>query len=113
MASSLRSLLEPGSREDRAFKAEGPDGTLGTADVPVDMESVHVKLAHMHRGLVAHDALNQKIVDGGGQPCHKLLGAIERALDMNKISQPEARWLRHFNREANKAKHDFFRAAPF
>ena len=106
MAESLRALLEPG-RQDAAFR-EG-----GVADVVLGSSQVHHKLSAMHRGLVAHDALNASLLVEGISPRDKLVDAIQCARDRNIITGAEARWLRHFNHLANLAKHLCMRALPF
>ena len=77
----------------------------GVADVVVDGQSVHIKFARMHRALVAHEALCMRLREVGvTTPLPTLLKAIDESLSLGLISCGEARWLRHFSREANCAK---------
>ena len=72
-------------------------------------DGIHARLTAMHRALILHDALVQMIkavgVEGGAFE-NKLVSAIQRALDLNLITEREARHCRFFNVEANRAKHD-------
>ena len=104
---TLRTLLD--ERANAAF-VEG-----GIADTVVTSESnIHFRIAAMHRALVAHDALVSMIsLTGAGEgPWQStLLNAIEKALEGGLISPRESKYLKYFNTEANRAKHD--RALPF
>ena len=107
MAESLRALLES-PQQHAAFTADG------IADVPVGAGDIHHKLSAMHRGLVAHDALNASLQRVFGiPPLDKLLDAIKVARDQDLISKAEEKWLRHFNQVANEAKHQCATAFPF
>ena len=106
MAESLRALLEPG-RQNAAFMKNG------VADVELPVADIHHRLAAMHRGLVAHDALNQLLEVSGCPACDKLLDAIASAHTQRIITDVEARWLRYFNKVANDAKHHCMTALPF
>ena len=97
---ALRALLD--GRASRAF----PLG--GVADVAIDFDRVHERLADMHRALVAHDALLVLLVRVGSPTPSSLLDAILFAEDLQLISRTEARWLKYYNRAANRAKHESF-----
>ena len=97
---TLRVLLGD-RRQDRAFV---PDGA---ADILVDAAPVHYKINAIHRALVAHSALNHCLTTIDHRPCGTLSEAIAQARTYQIITAAEQRWLKHFNAEANKAKHDF------
>ena len=97
---TLRVLLG-GARQNRAFV---PDGA---ADILVDVNAVHLKLNAIHRALVAHEALNHLLTCVGQTPCSTLSEAILQGRAHQVINEREERWLRYFNVEANKAKHNF------
>lgn len=105
--SSLRLYLD--ERQNAAF-AKG-----GIADVLVSSSNgIHERLTALHRALILHDALVQLIRvatenDGNDEKKdyeHKLVAAIQRALELRLITEKEARHCRFFNAEANRAKHD-------
>ena len=96
------------SHDFRAHDALG-----GVADVELQVAEIHHRLAAMHRGLVAHDALNKMLQVEGLSACDKLLDAIATARTHRIITGAEARWLRHFNKAANEAKHHCMAALPF
>jgi hypothetical protein len=97
---TLRSLLGD-RRQDNAFVADG------AADILVDVNVVHVKISAIHRALVAHEALNHLLTCMAQSPCGKFSEAIAQARATLVITAREARWLKHFNAEANQAKHNF------
>ena len=97
---TLRGLLgEP--RADRAFVADG------AADILVDVDVVHLKINAIHRALVAHEALNHLLTCVAQTPCRTLSEAIAQTRASLVITAREERWLKYFNVEANKAKHNF------
>jgi hypothetical protein len=100
---TLRALLD--ARQNSAF-AEG-----GVADIEVPMAEVDRRLAAMQRGLVAHDALKQRLQQVGVTPPDKLADAAWKAHELGLVGERERRNLLFFNREANRAKHDH--ALPF
>ena len=89
------------TRQDRAFV---PDGA---ADILVDVDAVHLKINARHRALVAHEALNHLLTCVAQTPCRRLSEVIAQARASLVITAGEERWLKHFNVEANKAKHNF------
>ena len=95
---ALRALLY--GRATRAF-SQG-----GVADVAIDFDRVHERLAEMHRALVAHDALLVLLARVGAPTPSSLLDAIRVAEDLEIISRTEARWLKYYNKSANRAKHE-------
>ena len=97
MAESLRALLEPGRQNDAFVRGS-------VADVEVAASAIHHKLSAMHRGLVAHDALNAMLHAAGLATCDKLWDAIDTA--------NWARWLLHVNKTANEAKHACMASSP-
>ena len=99
MAASLRALLEP--NQSNKFKTDG------VADYQVNTADIDLRLAAIHRALVAHQALNSAIQEIAGEDAKrdKLIDAIEECLRLECITGQEARWLRHFNQKANEAKH--------
>ena len=97
---TLRVLLGD-RRQDNAFVADG------AADILVDVNVVHVKISAIHRALVAHEALNHLLTCVGQTPCQTLSEAIAQARASRVITRGEERWLKYFNVEANKAKHNF------
>lgn len=97
---TLRVLLGD-ARQNRAFV---PDGAT---DILVDVDAVHLKINAIHRALVAHEALNHLLTCVGQTPCSTLSEAILQARAHLVITEREERWLRYFNVEANKAKHNF------
>ena len=97
---TLRVLLGD-SRQDRAFVP------LGAANILVDVNAVHLKINAIHRALVAHEALNHLLTCMAQSPCGKFSEAIAQARATLAITAREARWLKHFNAEANQAKHNF------
>ena len=97
---TLRSLLGD-RRQDNAFVADG------AADILVDVNVVHVKISAIHRALVAHEALNHLLTCVGQTSCQTLSEAIAQARASRVITPREERWLKYFNVEANKAKHNF------
>ena len=109
---SLRPLI--GSRASSAFAATTADGgrRLSVADVLVDSYEIDLRMAAMHRALVAHQAIN-KLLSELEMPDlpSTLLGSIEKAEELDLVDNRERRWLRHINREANDAKHG--RPLPF
>ena len=90
--------------DDRQNKAFVNDGA---ADILVDVNAVHLKLNAIHRALVAHEALNHLLTCVGQTPCSTLSEAIIQGRTHQAINQREERWLKYFNVEANKAKHNF------
>ena len=101
---TLRSLLE--DRASDAFLADG------VADVPVDASEIDVRLALMHRALVAHDALNRSLLHVGATDMpDKLVDSIAQAESFGLINVREVRWLKFINKQANEAKHG--KALPF
>ena len=97
---TLRSLLGD-RRQNNAFVPEG------AADILVDVNAVHLKINAIHRALVAHEALNHLLTCVGQTPCQTLSEAIAKARVNMVITAGETRWLKYFNVEANKAKHNF------
>ena len=97
---TLRVLLGD-TRQDRAFVP------LGAADILVDVDDVHLKINAIHRALVAHVALNHLLTCVAQTPCRTLSEAIAQARASLVIAAGEERGLKHFNVEANKAKHNF------
>ena len=97
---TLRVLLGD-RRQDRAFVADG------AADILVDVAPVHYKVNAIHRALVAHLALNHLLTCVAQTPCRTLSEAIAQARASQLITAGEHHWLKHFNVEANKVKHDF------
>ena len=97
---TLRVLLGE-QRADNAFVEDG------AADVLVDAAPVHYKINAIHRALVAHSALNHCSTCMDLMPCGTLSEATALARANEIITAGEYRWLKHFNVEANKAKHDF------
>ena len=102
----LRSLLE--NNASSVFQADG------VADIVVDTYEIDLRLAAMHRALVAHDALTRMLsrvdVPESELPT-KLWDAIQHAERLGLINRQEVRWLKDFNYRANRAKHD--RNLPF
>ena len=88
-------------RADNAFVEDGATNVL------VDAAPVHYKINAIHRALVAHSALNHCLTCMDHRPCGTLSEAIAQARTYEIITAAEQRWLKHFNAEANKAKHDF------
>ena len=99
MAASLRALLE--ENQSRIFKNEG------VADYLIDTVDIDARLAAIHRALVAHQALNKALRELGGEDAQrdKLLDAIQQCLQLQCITNAEAKLLKHFNKRANEAKH--------
>ena len=97
---TLRDLLAD-DRQNRAF------AEMGAADILVNLDAVHLKINAMHRALVAHEALNHLLTCVGQTPCQTLSEAIAQARASRVITRGEERWLKYFNVEANKAKHNF------
>ena len=97
---TLRVLLGD-QRGGTAFVADG------AADVLVDVAHVHYKINAIRRALVAHSALNYCLTCMSHRPRGTLSEAIAQARTYEIITATEQRWLKHFNAEANKAKHDF------
>ena len=97
---TLRVLLGD-RRQDRALV---PDGA---ADILVDVDAVHLKINAIHRALVAHEALNHLLTCVGQTACSTLSEAILQARAHLVITERRELWLRYFNVEANKAKHNF------
>ena len=56
---------------------------------------------------MALQALNKALREIGGEDAErdKLLDAIHACLRLECITKAEARWIKHFNRAANEAKH--------
>ena len=79
----------------------------GAADILVDVNVVHVKISAIHRALVAHEALNHLLTCMAQSPCGEFPEAIAHARATLVITGREARWLKHFDAEANQAKHNF------
>ena len=102
---SLRSLLE-NEYQKNAFKADG------IADVIVPTSDIDRRIAAMHRGLVAHAALNKLIEINGEAPRSHLGLAIAAALRLRLISRTESNILKDFNFEANEAKHALYPNGP-
>ena len=100
---TLRNVLD--NRQSRAF------GCL--ADIPLNHTSIHHKIAEMNRGLIAYEALCKLLLTvGSARPISKLLEAIDEARRLGLISKQEEKYLRYFNKQANKAKHTIARL-PF
>ena len=78
----------------------------GVADVKVDRQEVDSSLSDMIIGVVAHRAINQGLSHIMAQTPSKLLDSIVLAEKERIISHKEARWLKHINDQANKAKHE-------
>ena len=69
---------------------------------------IDVRLAAMQRALVAHDALNRalsQVLGADAELPDTLVASISAAESHGIIGTREARWLKHFNKAANKAKH--------
>ena len=105
-ASTLRSLLE-NEYEQNAFKVHG------IADVLVPTEDIDRRIAAMHRGLVAHSALNRLIEINGEAPPPNLGLAIVAALRLRLISRTESNLLKDFHGKANEAKHELYGGPMF
>ena len=101
MAISLRALMEG--------RASGSFVAGGIADVEVPALQTDRRLAAIQRGLVAHDALSQLLRQVGAPPPDKLWDGISAAYDQKLITKKERNWLRFYNNEANRAKHDRLR----
>ena len=97
---TLRDLLAD-DRQNSAF------AEMGAADIHVDLDVVHLKINAIHRALVAHEALNNLLTCMGKATCQTFQLAIAKARALMLISPEEQRWLKHFNAEANAAKHRF------
>ena len=105
MASSLRSLLQ-NDYEQNAFKADG------IADVVVHTGGIDRRIAAMHRGLVAHAALNRLITRKGEVPRRHLGQAITAAFELELNNHTESKILKGFNSEANEAQHVLYGPMP-
>ena len=102
---TLRSVLD--DRQSQAF-ASG-----GLADIQLNHASIHLKIAEMNRGLIAYEALCKLLLTvGSARAISKLLEAIDEARRLGLISKQEEKYLRYFNKQANKAKHTIARL-PF
>jgi hypothetical protein len=97
---TLRDLLAD-DRQNSAF------AEMGAAYIQVHLDAVHLNINAMHRALVAHEALNNMMTCMGQSTCQTFKLAIAKARALMLISPEEQRWLKHFNVEANAAKHRF------
>ena len=77
----------------------------GVADVKVDRQEIDWSLSAMYTGLVAHRAVNLALSHIVPSTPSKLLDSIAMAEKEAIISHKEAKWLKHINAQANKAKH--------
>lgn len=76
------------------------------ADLQVSEYSIHFRLTQIHRALVAHAVLCKRLASLGVQmPINSFIEAINLAFHLEVIDVHQSRWLRHFNNEANRAKH--------
>ena len=80
---------------------------MGAADIQVNLDAVHLKINAIHKALVAHEALNNLLTCMGHSTCQTFKLAIAKARALMLISPEEQRWLKHFNVDANAAKHHF------
>ena len=83
----------------------------GIADIQVDDTDLLEKASVIHRALVAHAALNERLKVENWEPQDTLSRAIHECISLGKtlrepiLNKSEARWLRNFNKRANEAKH--------
>ena len=83
----------------------------GIADIQVDETDLLEKASGIHRALVAHAALNERLKVENLQPQDTLSRAIRECISLGKtlrepiLNRTEARCLRNFNQRANEAKH--------
>ena len=110
----LRTLLD--GRQENAFSTDG------IGDVCVMLKGIHSRLHAVRLGIVAHEALalalrrvgtdiNPDFVrshHAGSDYLHTMINLARR---YSIISKEEERELRIFNKEANRARHDFSPAA--
>ena len=99
---TLRTLLD--HPVDEVFVKGGVADTLVSAKSGIDE-----RLAKMQRALVAHDALVTMLFltcTDPGDWQSSLVKAIDMAENDGLVTAREGKYLRHFNSEANAAKHD-------
>ena len=100
---TLRPLLD-----DRALAAfrESTDALQCVADVPVDSYEIDLRIAAMHRALVAHQAIIKQLSQVGVPDLpDNLFDSISRAEHLGLLDPREARHLKSMNSDANAAKH--------
>ena len=110
----LRTLLD--GRQENAFSTDG------IGDVCVMLNGIHSRLHAVRLGIVAHEALALALLresttshpdfvrshHAGSDYLHTMINLARR---YSIISKEEERELRIFNKEANRARHDFGPAA--
>ena len=85
---------------------------LDVADVPVNCYEIDLRLAAMRRALMAHQSLNTMLSQTGVVDLPtKLIDSIHMTESLGITDHQQGKWLRHFNQEANEAKHG--RGLPF
>ena len=110
----LRTLLD--GRQENAFSTDG------IGDVCAMLKGIHSRLHAVRLGIVAHEALalalfrvgtdiNPDFVRSHHAGSDYLHTMIDLARRYSIISKEEERELRIFNKEANRARHDFGPAA--
>ena len=101
----LRPKLEETERIQSAFRTS--EDRISVADVDVPAYDIELRLAKIRRALIAHAAVNRLLARVGitNSPT-KMIDAIHKGEDLGVVDVEEGKWLRHFNKAANEAKHE-------
>ena len=77
----------------------------GVADVLVPAATMEHRVKTMSAAIVAHAALTTVMETLNVEPCSSMWVAIEKAQEVDLVSEKDLRALKALNREANACKH--------